>query len=264
MGIWRVVTGNQTLALRLFGPDDAVVRAWEQSAMELAADAGIPVPVVHHTGSFETYPYLVTDWLPGVRVADALRSSPHRSRDIGRIFGKLQAELHAIRAAGELRRNWIDWPVAGPARVRDRLMKLHLCEDALLHLDYHPENVLTDGRRITAVLDWTNVHAGDPRADLARTYVIMTVLPGISRPLRAALALPRRRFLRGWWEGYSEVAGQVDDMPVFYAWAGHALAGDISRKRGHPETGFTDEIVDAEVARILRHTARWEREAGLI
>lgn len=231
--------------------------------MQLAGEADIPVPAIHHSGTFEASPYLVTDWSPGVRVADALRSQPHQSRGLGHVFGRMQASLHAVRVAGTLRRSWIDWPVAAPLRIRDRLVDFNLRDDALLHLDYHPENVLTDGRRITAVLDWTNVHAGDPRADLARTFVIMMVLPGLSRPLRAALALPRRRFLRGWWEGYTDVAGPVADMPVFYAWAGHALAEDIAAKRGHPETGFTDEAVDAEVARIRKQTARWEREAGL-
>lgn len=231
--------------------------------MQVAGGAGIPVPAIHHSGIFESIPYLVTGWSHGSRIADALRSRPHGSRDLGIAFGKMQAGLHAIRADDALRHDWIDWPVAAPARVRDRLMELKLLNDALLHLDYHPENVLTDGRHITAVLDWTNVHVGDPRADLARTFVIMEVLPGLPEPLRAALEQPRRRFLGGWWEGYTAVAGLVTDMQVFYAWAGHALAADIAAKRGHPETGFTDEAVDAEVARILEHMARWEREAGL-
>src|SRR5438132_39917 len=41
---------------------------------------------------------------------------------------------------------------------------------ALLHLDYHLLNVMTDRSRVTGVLDWTNARAGDPRADLARTF----------------------------------------------------------------------------------------------
>lgn len=263
MGIWRVIAESRQLALRVFNPADAVVRDWERSAMQLAGGAGIPVPAIHHSGIFESIPYLVSDWLPGSRMADALRSQLHCSRDLGRVFGRMQANLHAIHAGGALRRAWIDWQAPAPARVRDRLMELNLRDGALLHLDYHPENVLTDGRRITAVLDWTNVHSGDPRADLARTFVIMEVLPGLPEPLRAALEQPRRRFLGGWWEGYTAVAGPVTDMQVFHAWAGHALAADIAAKRGHPETGFSDEAVDAEVARILEQAARWEREAGL-
>lgn len=38
---------------------------------------------------------------------------------------------------------------------------------ALLHCDYHSDNVLTDGRRITGVIDWGNACYGDPLYDVA-------------------------------------------------------------------------------------------------
>jgi hygromycin-B 4-O-kinase len=40
-------------------------------------------------------------------------------------------------------------------------------ERALLHCDYHFDNVLTDGRRITGVIDWGNAAYGDPLFDVA-------------------------------------------------------------------------------------------------
>lgn len=38
---------------------------------------------------------------------------------------------------------------------------------ALLHCDLHADNVLTDGRRITGVIDWGNACYGDPLYDVA-------------------------------------------------------------------------------------------------
>lgn len=40
-------------------------------------------------------------------------------------------------------------------------------ERALLHCDYHFDNVLTDGQRITGVIDWGNACYGDPLYDVA-------------------------------------------------------------------------------------------------
>src|SRR5690606_33061892 len=150
-------------------PGDRIDCEWERYATQLAGHAGIPVPGIPHERAFERRPYLVTEWSPGVRQVAAIRYGPHLSPDLRHQLGRMQAELHAVCADSGLRRNWIDWPVAAPARIRDRLMELALDQARLLHLDFHPENVLTDGHRITAVLDWTSVHAGDPRADLART-----------------------------------------------------------------------------------------------
>jgi len=59
---------------------------------------------------------------------------------------------------------WIVWKCEGEQKVQDRLRQLPSKEVALLHLDYHLLNVLTDGKQITGIVDWTNAHAGDPRA----------------------------------------------------------------------------------------------------
>jgi len=43
-------------------------------------------------------------------------------------------------------------------------------ERALVHGDFGSNNVLTDGQRITAVLDWENAKYGDPIFDVATAY----------------------------------------------------------------------------------------------
>ena len=54
--------------------------------------------------------------------------------------------------------------------VYRRLLRLvaHCPEDrALIHADLHFDNILTDGRRITGVIDWANASYGDPLYDVA-------------------------------------------------------------------------------------------------
>ncbi|MEO9254277.1 MAG: phosphotransferase, partial [Tepidiformaceae bacterium] len=57
---------------------------------------------------------------------------------------------------------------------------------SVLHLDFHPGNILIDGNRVTGVIDWPNVGFGDPAADVATTRVLLTAgpldVPGWARP----------------------------------------------------------------------------------
>jgi aminoglycoside phosphotransferase (APT) family kinase protein len=112
--------------------------------------------------------------------------------------------------------------------LQDRFHHLSSGEVALLHLDYHPRNVLTDGKRITGVLDWTNAHAGDPRADAARTVSILRVDPLARDPLLQRLLL--RIFELAWRRGYQRQRGRLKDMPLFYAWAGTVLQSDLAHR----------------------------------
>jgi len=123
---------------------------------------------------------------------------------------------------------------------------------ALLHLDYHPLNIMTDGTRVTGVLDWENAHAGDPRADLARTVSILLVdARGPHGPSDAERRM-RLTLARGCLHGYAEVAGVPTAMAAFYAWAGEVMQRDLGPKR---------EAI--ELARIRDWTDRRRRRAGL-
>ncbi|MGH7813465.1 MAG: phosphotransferase [Candidatus Binataceae bacterium] len=45
---------------------------------------------------------------------------------------------------------------------------------SLLHLDYHPINVIVKGPRVTGVIDWVNADRGDRHLDAAMTAVILS------------------------------------------------------------------------------------------
>src|SRR5438046_2076220 len=78
--------------------------------------------------------------------------------------------------------------------------------DVLLHLDFHPLNVLVSGKQVSAVLDWANARAGDPRADVARSYSILVVAP--PRQSRA-VELLRRLLAAAYRRGYEREAGPL-------------------------------------------------------
>jgi aminoglycoside phosphotransferase (APT) family kinase protein len=49
----------------------------------------------------------------------------------------------------------------------------------LLHMDLRPENILVQGGRAAAVLDWSNALIGDPALDLARTAEYGRLTPAV-------------------------------------------------------------------------------------
>ncbi|MBA3825674.1 MAG: aminoglycoside phosphotransferase family protein, partial [Ktedonobacterales bacterium] len=145
--------------------------------------------------------------------------------------------------------NWLDWLEDADQSLRLRLAAGSQKENhRLLHCDYHPLNVLTDGNRITGVLDWTNALAGDPRADVARTVTILRLDSG---PPSFAKSLLLWLFEGGWRRGYIQAGGTLPDMARFNLWAGMVMTEDLAAKRS-----------PAHLARIHRWVARWRARLG--
>ena len=172
----------------------------------------------------------------------------------------MQAAIHAVPAPRELRgqaADWIGW--ADPdASLEKRLRGLGPRGDALLHLDYHPLNVLAHGGRITAVLDWANARAGDPRADFARTITVLRLSPA---PPGAQPAPPiaRRLLELAWRSGFRQAAGPMGDLAPFHAWAGALMLRDLAprlRERG----GWLDS---RDLEPVRRWTAAWRRRSEI-
>jgi len=248
--VWCVTLQGRPHALRLFRQGQTTRCARERAAMEIAAANGVPAPSVHVVGAYHDRPALVSDWCPGRTLLAELIARPDRATTLGRLFGQTQAAIHAIPAPPALPADWRD--AAGPLALH--LPFPPLTPRALIHLDYHPLNVLTDGARITGVIDWANVRAGDPRADLARTITILRLdvrsHPDLVPPqVMAVLPL----FERGWRHGYTQVAGPsaATDLAPFYAWAGAAMERDLAGKRSPEFFG-----------RVRAWTERWAARAG--
>lgn len=276
--IWRVERAGDAYALRLFRAEQAGTCRREVAAMRAASAAGLPVPQIHAETVWRDRPALLLSWSAGRPLAHELAERPWRVWRLGVAFGRMQARLHTVPAPDALCREpgaWIAWAGSDEGPLQDRLCSLVGYHSgcpldavpgvagvevplALLHLDYHPLNVLTDDEGVTAVLDWANARAGDRRADLARTVTILRLapLPPGASPL---LAIGRRALERGWRGGYRQVAGPLGGMAPFYAWAGAVMARDLAPKIGRPGVWLEPRHLDA----VRRWTAAWKRRAGL-
>lgn len=107
--------------------------------------------------------------------------------------------------------------------------------DALLHLDWHPGNLLVDevAGDICGIVDWDNARSGHPLLDLARTHAMLTVDPALavlSGDVRGLLA----PFRDAWAAAYGPEASSIPGR--CHRWAGLVILADLApRYADRPE-----------------------------
>ena len=262
--LWRFHTADDHRhSLRIyFLPDrDDIVRR-ERIALETCAAAGLPAPRVEESGEFQGLPALVLSWCEGLPILSFAEKRPWQLWRLARLFGRAQAQIHAISPPSALREeapaSWLGRVGTEYAGLVERVAAFSPATDALIHMDYHPLNVISDGRRVTGIVDWAGAAAGDRRADLARTYITIVAAPVPPGPLSAVLNLLRGVMLRGWRSGYEELAGPMPDYRPFVAWGGATLLAEIERVIDRPGVWGTQKDVDK-----LRHlVAVWAQGAA--
>ena len=256
--IWRVEHGGTNYALRVFRPEQAETCAIEQTAMAAASAAGVPVPHVYANTVWHERPALLLSWCAGRTLEAALLRQPRRVFALGRAFGRMQANINRIAATSERANVWIDWLGPEDADLRAYLHRIPLLDSSLLHLDYHPLNVLVSGSRISCVLDWANVKAGDRRADFARTVTILRLAPSASDLPSWVRQLGPRLLEFAWRNGYEQANGRpLPNMAPFYAWAGAAMIPEYTPRRGR--LGVTEW----HLVRMRRWADYWKGKAGI-
>ena len=233
---WRVMTADGVYATRLY---NAPQFAYDQAQLlRHLAQQGFPVPKVTFVGTYRARHLLALSWVQGLTMAEALRAQPERAQQLGQLFGEAHARLHAVPVTPELRAalpllSNSEQPVRTPV---------------LLHLDYHPLNVLTDGNAVIGVIDWENVRLGDARYDAARSLSILCADPSVRalpKPFRQAV----RAFRWGYVSGYQQVMGEASltALAPFLRWSGQYMLADLGG-RSSPE----------ETKNIERWTAWWQ------
>ncbi len=211
---------------------------------------------------------MLLDWCPGRTMLENLLTHPHRAWALGTILGTAHGKLHRCRPDKELRErgtDWIGW--AGPAEsaLQDRIRLVSerdALPPAILHLDFHPANVLVHAGRVTGVIDWANASVGDPRADVARTAAILCFAPIPPGAPRAQIQRLRRTFRRGWRLAHRRVMGYLPEMDLFDAWALAMMLRDLSSIVDHANTGAMG-FSEADLFPIRAALARRKARLGL-
>lgn len=239
--LWRLRRdrhGAGDLVLRVFpaGSDDARVER-ETAAHALATAHGVRTPRIVGSGRIGGRPVLAMEWVDGPLVSEALWGGQDPDL-LGRRCGELLARLHRIDAGDVARsgqaigeRDWIDWAGRRSVELRPALERFD--DHRLLHLDFHPENLLLVGDDIV-VLDWANTRLGPAAADLARTASIVDLIrdghPDIGERERTAVIA----FGDGLLAGYASAtlinwaAGEPAVPAAIEAWAAAVQLVDVT------------------------------------
>lgn len=151
---------------------------------------------------------IVFDRIDGIPLTTVAERNILRLPEVGRTLADEHVAMHAahttqLQDVRELALAQLDKPVfAGLSAAERTALGDHLRAlpggDAVLHLDFHPQNVFVLPDR-NVVIDWQTAVAGDPAADVALTCLLFReaeLFPGTSPPMRVVYAAVRRVLLR--------------------------------------------------------------------
>ena len=263
--MWRFKTADGAAhSLRVhYLPDREEFARRERIAMEACAAAGLPAPRVEATGRVEGLPATVLSWCPGRPILSFIEKRPWTLLRMSRLLGRAQARMHAVTPPAEFVAgapdDWLSRVSGQYADLAAHARTLDLATTSLIHMDFHPLNVVSDGREVTGIVDWARAGAGDPRADLARTEIIILAAPVPPGPLKPILNLTRSLLLRSWRAGYRDLAGPLPDYRPLRAWAGATLLAEIELVIDKPEVWGTRE----DIEKFGGLVEGWAKEYGI-
>lgn len=227
--LWRLRRSAGDLVLRAFPHGAPVTRARrEEQAHQYAREHGLAAPRVHGCRVIDDRPVLIMEWVPGVRVAERLWQGDDPD-DLGRRSGAVLAALHSAGGpppALVAARSWIDWPE--PMPEVGPVLQAYDTGRVVLHLDFHPENLIITDDGVITVLDWANCVVGPCEADLARTLsvleLITAAMPDLPETARRAIG----RYREGFLAGYRDAGGRIAIPRPVQAWAYAAQRRDLA------------------------------------
>ena len=177
---------------------------------------------------------------------------------LSRQLGQLQARIHTVPVPEALREGapayWLARAGGGVEFDTSSLEAAGLDCGTFVHMDFHPLNVLSDGRAITGIVDWTNAAAGDRRADLAWTITLLRMAPMPPHPLMPLFKAVRWLFYLGWRRGYESAAGPIPELAPFMVWAGTVFLHEILPRINEPQVWATERDMQA----VRRWIAQWK------
>ena len=166
----------------------------EFAALEYACQNGIPAPhplYLDDTGDLLGTPGIVTRYVPGKQIQSPVDPLPW-ARGLAETLARIHTVPVDIAPRGLLldannEATWFlhsgqipDFMQAHPdgehlwQHVHRGFPRLEPVPSTLVHVDYWPGNILWDGGRISAVVDWEEAALGDPAIDVA--YCRMDIL----------------------------------------------------------------------------------------
>jgi aminoglycoside phosphotransferase (APT) family kinase protein len=156
------------------------------------------------------------------------------------------------------------------ASLRERTARYRVAPEVIVHMDYHPQNVIVRGMRVSGVIDWVSADRGDRHLDAATTSAILATSsmdhPRWMRDNRVGNSL-RALFAALYFPAYHALAPMELDR-FRYCQAVAALfrlsTFGMMRTRGPESVGFRPEAIAYVTPDVVRLLSRYaSRKAGI-
>ncbi len=125
---------------------------------------------------------IVTEFIEGSTISDLVGSNPEKFDEYMEKFVKLQAMVHSKKCAlmnkhwDKMNRKICEAEIDSATRY-ELLMRLNSFNKqySICHGDFNPNNIIITPEGEAYILDWSHVTQGDPCADVARTYLMLSL-----------------------------------------------------------------------------------------
>ena len=172
------------LAYKLFHKSYSPYQVYREAMLQcMAADAGINVPKIHGVIEVDDRLAIVSDYIEGDTVAELMDEFPAKkdkylalladtqldllsrtAHDVRKLSYSLEQDIRALTQLDEVKRYELETLLAS--------MPDH---NRLCHGNFGPENVIIDGMDKVFILDWDAAARGNAGADIAKTYLKLTL-----------------------------------------------------------------------------------------
>ncbi|WED25334.1 phosphotransferase [Vibrio sp. DW001] len=157
--------------------------AYEFEATKKASALRLPVPTIAGITTVNGKFALKMDLIEGESILSIIEKSPSTVFRLGELLANAHSEIHqktvqdglisqGVRLKGKiLEKNLLS------QEVKDKLLVLLLSlptKSHLCHNDFHPGNLMQSMTHVV-VLDWADADVGNPLADVARTYLLISL-----------------------------------------------------------------------------------------
>jgi aminoglycoside phosphotransferase (APT) family kinase protein len=210
---------ERDLILRIYQGDAGLAKGEREFRVQTRlAEAGYPAPkpfLLETDRSLLGQAFMVMEKLPGRTMMDVMASSgPVTALRMMKLLADTHTRLHDLDGvrlglAEPDARSQLENALRGARRlieedgvralapvvswVEDRRSELPQEGSSVLHLDFHPLNVLVHEGEVSGVIDWPNATVGDAYVDVASTVTLLTTAPAGDVPAWARVLLPAVR-----------------------------------------------------------------------
>ena len=220
----RIFHWKDNTLIKLFNPevDPALIRDEEINTNE-AFCKGVSRVKCHGLVRIEEQLGLIIERIDGKTLISLAASKPGTAFAVPKLMADLQIRMHrtetnTIRCYKEFVLSALESEPLSflsdeeKQRARDIIGSLPDGK-SILHLDYHPDNIMSDSREAT-IIDWMTAASGAPAADVAATLYLLTegeMIPGLNRAVATVLESIRRVICKRYLKVYKKMTGLQDE-----------------------------------------------------